>query len=100
MTAQKHQSEEADLKKQMKTCSKNYINFETEQCALKKIRGELYKMKGGGTSAFFQDCELSKWGPEECTKSCSTGKQKLIRTVLTHPDGGVKCLPLEAQKSC
>jgi len=45
-----------DLVKQMKTCSGNYINFETELCALKKIRGELYKMKGGGHSAFFQDC--------------------------------------------
>merc|ERR1719326_48246 len=55
-----------DLQKQMKTCSGNYINFETELCALKKIRGELYKMKGGGHSAFFQDCEVSKWDPEEC----------------------------------
>merc|ERR1719424_1552562 len=34
-----------DLVKQMKTCSNNYIGFETEMCALKKIRGELYKMK-------------------------------------------------------
>ena len=56
----------ADLLKQMKTCSNNYIAFETEMCALKKIRGELYKMKGGGHSAFFQDCEVSKWDPEEC----------------------------------
>merc|ERR1711865_310313 len=47
-----------DLVKQMKTCSANYIAFETEMCALKKIRGELYKMKGGGHSAFFQDCEV------------------------------------------
>merc|ERR1719329_1685042 len=27
-----------DLMKQMKTCSTNYVNFETELCALKKIR--------------------------------------------------------------
>merc|ERR1719491_2332128 len=60
-----------DLVKQMKTCSGNYINFETEICALKKIRGELYKMKGGGHSAFFQDCEVSKWDPEQCTKMCT-----------------------------
>merc|ERR1719313_948679 len=99
-TAKKHDGVKGDLDKQMKKCSTNYINFETEQCALKKIRGELYKMKGGGHSAFFQDCELSKWGPEDCTKSCSTGKQQLIRSVLTHPDGGTKCLPLEAIRSC
>jgi hypothetical protein len=89
-----------DLMKQMKTCSGNYINFETELCALKKIRGELYKMKGGGHSAFFQDCEVAKWTPEECTKKCATGEQKLVRGVLTHPNGGAKCLPLAAMRSC
>jgi hypothetical protein len=88
-----------DLLKQMKTCSGNYINFETELCALKKIRGELYKMKGTA-SPFFQDCEVSKWDPEECTKKCSGGDQKLTRSVLTHPDGGAKCLPLAAMRSC
>merc|ERR1719271_1846163 len=60
-TAAEHSQLETDLQKQMKSCSDNYINFETELCALKKIRGELYKMKGGGHSAFFQDCEVSKW---------------------------------------
>jgi len=84
----------------MKTCSGNYINFETEICALKKIRGELYKMKGDGHSGFFQDCEVSKWDPEECTKICATGDQKLTRSVLTHPNGGTKCLPLAAKRSC
>merc|ERR1719272_1745081 len=54
-TAQENEQLNGDLVKQMKTCSGNYINFETEICALKKIRGELYKMKGGGHSAFFQD---------------------------------------------
>jgi len=100
MTAMENDQLNADLVKQMKTCSGNYINFETELCALKKIRGELYKMKGGGHSAFFQDCEVSKWDPEECTKKCAGGVQKLTRSVLTHPNGGAKCLPLAAMKSC
>merc|ERR1719197_2454937 len=89
-----------DLVKQMKQCSGNYINFETELCALKKIRGELYKLKGGGHSAFFQDCEVSKWSPEECTKKCAGGQQKLTRNVLSQPKGGTKCLPLAAMRSC
>merc|ERR1719409_2437643 len=93
-TAAENDSLNKDLVKQMKTCSGNYINFETELCALKKIRGELYKMKGGGHSAFFQDCEVSKWDPEECTKKCAGGEQKLSRNVMTHPNGGAKCLPL------
>jgi hypothetical protein len=120
LTAMEHEQLERDLTKQMKTCSGNYINFETELCALKKIRGELYKIKGGGHSAFFQDCEVSKWEPEECTKKCAAnyasgftasegkrktrdmngGEQKLTRSVLTHPNGGAKCLPLAAMRSC
>jgi len=99
-TAAENSQLNQDLVKQMKQCSGNYINFETELCALKKIRGELYKMKGGGHSAFFQDCEVSKWDPEECTKKCAGGEQKLTRSVLTHPDGGAKCLPLGAMASC
>merc|ERR1719352_2081285 len=99
-TAKENEGLNNDLVKQMKTCSGNYINFETEMCALKKIRGELYKMKGGGHSAFFQDCEVSKWDPEECTKKCAGGQQKLTRSVLTHPNGGTKCLPLGAMRSC
>merc|ERR1719274_581587 len=99
-TAAEHDQLDADLKTQMKTCTDNYLNFESELCALKKIRGELYKMKGDGHSGFFQDCEVSKWDPEDCTKKCSGGEQKLTRNVLTHPDGGAKCLPLAAMRSC
>merc|ERR1719183_447417 len=99
-TAKENEQLNKDLVKQMKTCSGNYISFETELCALKKIRGELYKMKGGGHSAFFQDCEVSKWDPEECTKVCAGGEQKLTRKVLTHPNGGTRCLPLAAERSC
>merc|ERR1719498_1074608 len=91
---------EADLVKQMKKCSTNYITFETELCALKKIRGELYKLKGGGHSAFFQDCEVSKWEPEECTKKCAGGEQKLTRSVLVPRKGGTACLPLVAMAGC
>merc|ERR1740127_1080 len=99
-TAAENEQLNTDLQKQMKTCSANYINFETELCALKKIRGELYKLKGGGHNGFFQDCEVSKWAPEECTKQCAGGEQKLVRSVLTHPNGGTKCLPLAAMRSC
>jgi len=92
----------ADLIHQMKTCNTNYVNFETEECALKKIRGELYKMQGGGPSkSFFVDCKVTQWDPEECTKKCGAGgTQKLIRGVITHPNKGAKCLPLTAMRNC
>merc|ERR1719198_104689 len=97
---EKHHELDAELKKKMKTCNDNYIGFEGELCALKKIRGELYKLKGGDHSAFFQDCEVSRWDPEECTKVCDGGTQKLSRNVLTHPQDGAKCVPLTAERSC
>jgi len=100
VVAKENEEYNSDLVKQMKKCSGNYITFETELCALKKIRGELYKMKGDGHNGFFQDCEVSKWAPEECTKQCAGGEQKLIRSVLTHPNGGTKCLPLASMRSC
>jgi hypothetical protein len=100
-TAAMHDQLDGDLKVQMKKCSDNYIAFEGELCALKKIRGELYKMKGAPDSAAaFQDCEVSKWDAEECTKVCAGGEQQLTRSVLTHPNGGAKCLPLDAIRSC
>jgi len=98
-TSMENSQYNSGLTKKMKTCSKNYIQFETELCALKKIRGELYKMKGGHT-AFFQDCIVSKWDPEECSKVCGGGEQKLTRNVMTHPNGGSECLPLNAMKKC
>ena len=87
-----------DLMKQMKTCSGNYINFESELCALKKIRGELYKMKGDGHSGFFQDCEVSKWEPEECSKKCAGGEQKLclLYTSPSPRDGLLSRMPSSA----
>jgi len=99
-TAAQNEQLNNDLVKQMKLCSTHYIEFETELCALKKIRGELYKMKDKKKAPFFADCEVSKWSPEACTKKCAGGKQKLTRSVLTHPNGGAKCLPLAAMMSC
>jgi hypothetical protein len=98
--AKENEGYNSDLVKQMKICSTNYINFETELCALRKIRGDLFKKMKPGHPGFFQDCELSKWVPEECTKKCETGNQKLTRSVLQHPNGGCKCLPLSAKKYC
>jgi len=98
-TAKKNDGYNAELVSQMKTCSKNYIQFETEICALRKIRGELYKMKGGHT-AFFQDCVVSKWDPEECSAVCGGGAQKLERNIMTKANGGAKCVPLAAMKKC
>jgi hypothetical protein len=103
--AKENQQYNDDLVKQMKICSTNYQDMENEMCALKKIRGDLFKKMKPGHPGFFQDCEVSPWAPETCTKLCGgastgAGTQKLTRSVLTHPNGGTKCLPLAAEKAC
>jgi len=103
--AKENEGYHADLLKQMKICSNNYIGFETELCGLKKIRGDVFKKMQKGHSGFFQDCEVSKWVPEACTKKCAGGDQKIIRSVMTHAGpakggAGAKCLPLTAMKRC
>jgi hypothetical protein len=106
-TASEHEKLDAELKRKMHSCSNNYINFETEICALKKIRGELYKMKGDSNSAsLFQDCVVSKWVPGECTGpegdavTCGGGTMVVKRSVMVHTNGGAGCLPLDMEKVC
>jgi len=98
--AKENESYNNDLIKQMKTCSTNYVNFETELCALRKIRGDVFKKMKPGHKGFFQDCEVTSWSPEACSAVCAGGEQKLTRSVMTHPSGGCKCLPLSARKKC
>ena len=68
----------------MKTCSNNYIGFQDELCAFKKIRGELYKIKSGADTetAFFMDCEVPAGSTEVHKQVCSGGDQKLSQKVM------------------
>lgn len=87
------------------TCSNNLETFESEQCALKKIRGELYKVKGDSHPAFFQDCEVSDWKAAECLKdgvvvTCGGGTETLERSITVQPFKGTDCPPLLAAQGC
>jgi hypothetical protein len=98
-TATEHETLDSELKQAMTTCSTNYVNFESELCALRKIRGELYKMKGV-KQITHQDCVVNKWEPDECDHACAGGKQMLTRSVQTPSNGGADCLPLSLERSC
>jgi len=107
-TTAKNKQFDDDLRKQMKACSESYLASESEQCALKKIRGEIYKMNGGPlANATFTDCTVGPWKPEECTKACResihepVGTQVLLRDIMQgHDDLGAGCLPLEEIRTC
>jgi len=90
----------SEVKTQMTACRDEYTKLEGEMCALKKIRGELYKMKGDGKDAYFEDCVMGPWVPEECSKKCGGGSQNLTRAVANPPDRGANCTPARLVRSC
>lgn len=97
-------SEHEELTGQMLTtrmsCSTKMRQFESEMCALKKIRGELYKLKGDA-APFFQDCEVSEWEAMECSHSCGGGVQMLQRNIISPAArGGTACPPLRQARAC
>jgi hypothetical protein len=106
-TANDHHKElETQLKSAMDACTREYEHYESEICAMKKIRAEVYKIQGSGTAdEVYVDCQVSEWDEGECSAECHMRgdeypQQKLVRSILTHPDKGTKCLPLEEVKHC
>merc|ERR1719323_1041219 len=69
-----------------------------EICALRKIRGELYRIEGMVPG--ISDCEVTDWTDAECTKPCAGGTQKRMRTIMVHPVNGTKCPPLRMDRAC
>jgi len=99
-TAKEHLELTSEVSSLQKSCSENYENYENELCALKKIRGELYKMEAGGLSPTFQDCDVGDWVPGDCSVDCGGGVQTLNRAILTPAIGGAKCLPTSEERNC
>merc|ERR1719221_403551 len=95
---EQHQTLHSEYTKTMQECCDTKNTLTAEICALEKIRGELYKLKG--LSVFMTDCEVSDWADTECSVSCGGGKQQRSRSIIIHPINGSKCPPLKMQRSC
>mmetsp|Transcript_60067 Transcript_60067/g.161005 ORF Transcript_60067/g.161005 Transcript_60067/m.161005 type:complete len:743 (-) Transcript_60067:641-2869(-) len=70
-------------------------------CGLRKVRNELAKFsKGSMNPEKIFDCVVTDWSPQECSKSCVSGRQVLVRSVSQKPSLGIKCPPLQMVKKC
>jgi len=98
LSNEQHQGLHAEYTKTMSECCDTKNTLTAEICALEKIRGELYKLKG--LKVFMSDCEVSNWADTECSVSCGGGKQQRSRSILIHPVNGSKCPPLKMERSC
>lgn len=83
------------------TCHTNYQALESEDCGLKKIRGEVVKLESTDNPAFYQDCIVSDWVAGECSVSCGGGRRTLTREITTPKSvGGAACPVLTGQEDC
>ena len=67
-------------------------NLKSEICALEKIRGELFKLKG--LDALITDCEVSDFKATKCSVPCGGGFLTKARSILVYLVGGMACLSL------
>lgn len=89
---------EGEHKKTDAFCQDTLNQAAVELCKIKSIRQELFKLEQ--TRPFIQDCEVSAWTPEECSKPCGGGVQDLVRQVVVPDALGATCPPLDMQRSC
>jgi hypothetical protein len=67
-------------------------------CGIKVVRLELFKL--AEQDSFFADCEVGDWVPQDCSVSCAGGTQLLTREILSEPNGGASCPPLQMEQEC
>ena len=67
--------------------------FKSEICALEKVRGVLYKLKG--LEVFITDCEVAEGSENKRSESCGGGFLVKTKSVMIHPANGMACPPLE-----
>eukprot|EP00928_Gymnodinium_smaydae_P023847 TRINITY_DN19515_c0_g1_i1.p1 TRINITY_DN19515_c0_g1~~TRINITY_DN19515_c0_g1_i1.p1 ORF type:complete len:1038 (-),score=256.60 TRINITY_DN19515_c0_g1_i1:27-2966(-) len=89
---------DAEAKRLRQGCEDSFRSIANEMCGVKQIRQELYAMEK--EKPFIQDCEVSDWTPEECSKTCGGGTQVLRRTVVAAPQLGARCPPLAMTVTC
>merc|ERR1719389_269763 len=96
------ETEYADLKAQfdakMEDCVVKRNAILDTMCGIKIVRIELYKL--AEQEAFFADCEVGDWVPQDCSVSCAGGTQIVTREVLVEANWGADCPPLQMEQEC
>lgn len=87
-----------ELHQMVEECRENSEQFATEMTSVKNVRQQLYENEA--EKPFIQDCQVSEWTPEECSKSCDGGTQNMVRTVVVPASLGADCPPLLSQQPC
>jgi uncharacterized protein YegL len=89
---------EDQLTKKQDECKAKQFEIMNTMCGIKVIRLQIFQMSE--KDAFFADCEVGDWVPQECSVSCAGGSQVLTREVLAEASYGAPCPPLEMEQEC
>merc|ERR1719238_2462090 len=88
----------AEFEAQIKDCVVKRNAILDTMCGIKIVRIELYKL--AAQEAFFADCEVGDWVPQDCSVSCAGGTQIVTREVLVEANWGADCPPLQMEQEC
>merc|ERR1719313_3031147 len=88
----------AQFNAKMEECVTKRNAIMDTMCGIKIVRLELFKL--AQQEAFFADCEVGEWVPQDCSVSCAGGTQILTREVLVEQNWGAECPPLQMEQEC
>jgi uncharacterized protein YegL len=89
---------ETQFNAKMEECVTKRNAIMDTMCGIKIVRLELFKL--AQQEAFFADCEVGDWVPQDCSVSCAGGTQILTREVLMEANWGAECPPLQMEQEC
>merc|ERR1719305_206149 len=89
---------EGQFNAKMEECVTKRNAIMDTMCGIKIVRLELFKL--AQQEAFFADCEVGDWVPQDCSVSCAGGTQILTREVLVEANWGAECPPLQMEQEC
>jgi hypothetical protein len=106
LKAQQKEELDQQFAETKRDCQANIGTFHSEMCAFNQIRGELYKMSDASAMVQVEDCQVSDWRYDECSKACiegdsdQPGTQNVTRDVENPGYKGAKCPPLRLTQVC
>jgi uncharacterized protein YegL len=89
---------EGQFNAKMEECVTKRNAIMDTMCGIKIVRLELFKL--AQQEAFFADCEVGDWVPQDCSVPCAGGTQVLTREVLVEANWGAECPPLQMEQEC
>merc|ERR1719503_416949 len=89
---------DAELADKQDSCAKKQAEIAQTMCGIRVVRTGIFRM--AGDERMIEDCQVTDWVEEACTKPCEGGEQRLTRQVFLQANEGAGCPPLQMLRKC